>query len=349
MSMLLIVGNGLTIDFAKSVIPRSLQLKTKTSEILNWQFPILCYKQKEVKHVLPELHSAVKYVRNTNKKLGDFDIIEFLSNISTNIQYSVKLTELMYQCRGPWQRYFDIENPRYKDYNIDDIISYMLRLYLYGAFIWLDDEYKRCDASNWLWNKWFEQNHWRLEAVISFNYELVLERSLKYISPRSFQYILQHGCTSPTHIPVIKPHGSINFRADECAFKLYGSNPFDGSIFARKLDVPITVIDDWTSPNVLPDLILPKEYSYISSFKYVSQGYEFIKAVAPAISECVIVGLSYWEHDRPELNAIFQQLRPQTKISVVNPSPSPDLIVMLKSRFKNEPIIVKSPLKLLHK
>jgi hypothetical protein len=69
------------------------------------------------------------------------------------------------------------------------------------------------------------------------------------------------------------------------------------------------------------------------NFRHIAPGREFIRARSKNVTECIIVGISYWEHDRPELDFIFKTLRPETHVTVVDPKPSEELLTALKHRF----------------
>ena len=80
--ILMVVGNGLAIDFSKAVVPDALRLVT--SQPLGWDFTIPEADNRRAFDVFTELCEAVQFFRELYPDLAgdDFGIIEKISCIS---------------------------------------------------------------------------------------------------------------------------------------------------------------------------------------------------------------------------------------------------------------------------
>lgn len=316
MSILLIVGNGLTIDFTKSVVPDELQLDT--SAPLSWTFPVLAAEGQSSRDIFPEIYEAYAILSQNNPSLNDFEIIYMISKID--------FSELL--LKPVFEKYSIVKN--------SDFFPHKLRLYLGDAFRYLSDRYSNPDINNkklaWDWNRWFFSNIDALDAIISLNYDLIVEKNISFVTSAPVSYIVGQSCNWP--LPqFIKPHGSINFELS--GFKV---EDIYNTIMSRNRG-DVRVVRDYKSSFVSPDIILPMEYSTITGFPHISSGFSYIKKMAGKYNECVIAGISYWDHDRPEIDWILNQLKQETRITVVNPAPSPALLDTVKSRFTRVRIV----------
>jgi hypothetical protein len=68
------------------------------------------------------------------------------------------------------------------------------------------------------------------------------------------------------------------------------------------------------------DIVLPFEVSQQTTLPWVDQGYAVIREAAASADACVVVGLSYQECDRPEIDSITRRISPDTTIWLVDPA-----------------------------
>jgi len=269
-----------------------------------------------------------------------------LTHISSSIQDSSGVVKELCEGNGPWARHFKKADSR----EYETLISHLLRLYLHSAFIWFDLECEKYDATNWFWTHLFALICPRLGAIISFNYDLILERSMPAFSNYCLKYIVKNNhFLSKSTIPILKPHGSINFRIADGVFHFEDSdgvnsnrNIYTGNAIITGCNYPIKVVNDPTSFGFVSDIILPNEYSFSTSFQWVKPGYDMLKSMRGRFTECLIVGLSYSEPDQPELNRIFDLLGQNTKFTIVDPRPNPMLKSELSRRFTSKLIYFES-------
>ena len=211
------------------------------------------------------------------------------------------------------------------------ILHYQIRLYLNAFYSHMYDRYDKIDALLWPWNTWFRCNHWSLDTVVSFNYDLILEQNLYRSSHRMLKYTVA-GEPFGSSIAVFKPHGSINFAISPNEMNV-SRDGYKGGGIVELIDAPVVICQDLHAHKVLPDIVLPLEYSQIRGFQHVASGYKLVVDRAPCFNRCIIVGLSYWEHDRPEIDFVLDKLHPETAVTLVNPYPPCELISVLRGKF----------------
>lgn len=332
MDTLILAGNGLTIDFNTNVLHRNTSLDTRSP--LKWKFRIKAAENRWATEAFVELYEAITFAKRKTPGLTDFEIIEQLSRICRRTPSFLSLIHLIRKTNGRWVGH--LNNPHQQDNPLDkvgSILRYQLRLFLNTAFIHFHEISKQGNLNNWSWTRWMSVHAHRVLLICSFNYDLVIENTFRSVSRRPIRYLVGPG-DYRHFLPVFKPHGSINFEVSKHAICFDENIYSSGNIFERN-NTPITVVDEARlhESRISPDIVLPMEYSQITNFQYVIGGYQAVMRSASSIRYCVIGGLSFWEHDRPELNRIFQSLHPSTQIILVNPNPNRELLDCLKNRF----------------
>ncbi len=130
------------------------------------------------------------------------------------------------------------------------------------------------------------------------------------------------GIAAESGVPILKPHGSIDWRAPRSIFRF---------------EDRIRLIDIQTSIEAMPyaellyqrcdaQLVLPNEPSTITGRLAIKRGYEVVAAMAPECTHCVIAGISYWECDRQEIDYLIDQLSPKVCVVIANPCPPEDML-----------------------
>lgn len=93
-----------------------------------------------------------------------------------------------------------------------------------------------------------------------------------------------------------------------------------------------------TKTRVAVDLVLPTERSKISQYQWVEAGNRWLAQVSQQVRVLVIIGISYMDVDRDELDSIFGQLNKNTSTVVIDPYPNEDLLNKLRELYGSEPL-----------
>jgi hypothetical protein len=152
MKTCLIVGNGLTKDLCKYT-----GMELDPNQPFMWQ--VRC-SECEHANLLDDLQNAKTFIEDTrqrNPNINDFDIIgEFI--------------KLMPENRDNWPDNWP-ENLKW--------IHCELRQYMALAYSNFQLRLDELDKANWPWIAWFRFHSYKIMYIVSFNYDLVLERSLE--------------------------------------------------------------------------------------------------------------------------------------------------------------------------
>jgi hypothetical protein len=296
----LLVGNGFTLDYSE---PHGLYSS----------FPLKNFKNKDVKYSedflahLPEVTNKL-----INNKLSDYNAIENYVNTFKDLEE---------------ESFHHSEN---KDYNLFKDTKYdiainshiQLRRFLamaYSVFQLKLDQYN--DINNWKWVNWLTEHKDLLEFCISFNYDLVLENAL---NAAKVPYYRVGTNEFFDRVPLIKPHGSIDF--DVTNFISVDGSPW--AISASLNDgqfVEIVPKSKWLEPRIEADIISPSLYNTQTRLSWVKRMFDQYSTIAQNLDALVIIGCSYWSADRPEIDIFLQQLKRRTKVYVIDLNPNKDL------------------------
>jgi hypothetical protein len=102
MPIMLLVGNGLSIDLNATVVPDGRRLDT--TRPLGWNFPIRAAGNRDVFEVLAELREAIAFLRDQQPHLSDFEMIRELSQISAATPKHASIVEMIKATNGGWAR-----------------------------------------------------------------------------------------------------------------------------------------------------------------------------------------------------------------------------------------------------
>ena len=240
MPILLLVGNGVSIDLTRTVVPVAQRLDT--TKPLGWRFPVRARDNRDVFDVLAELREAIAFVRNRNPHLTDFETIREVSQISAATPQYAPVVELIRATNGRWVGHLR-QHPHFVQHPLDQagtILRHQLRLFLCAAFVHFYDVHAALDPRDWRWFRWLAQHGDRLGLVCSFNYDLVVEWAFAHASRRGLGYLIDNR-SRDRRLLTFKPHGSINFQIAPNAIQIGGNVYENGNIFERN-DTPITVL-----------------------------------------------------------------------------------------------------------
>ncbi|MFA9558894.1 hypothetical protein ACERII_16410 [Evansella sp. AB-rgal1] len=262
---------------------------------------------------------ATKLGLNPSEPFSHFNTDQITYNHFINYIPAIK-NELFKLAHTEQNDYAAIETfMKSKQYNTDK--DSQLRRFLAISYSIFQMKAENQHIHDWKWTKWFHQNKDKLELAISFNYELLLETALKAAGIPHYRT----GTTEPEQgIPVIKPHGSIDFDiVDEPATITRWNEPTRLHDTGHVHTVPKS---EWLDPRMEADIIPPRKNNYQRSLRWVKEGIRTFKSRASRIDTFIIVGLSYSLADREEVDQYLDCLHEDTRVIVVDPQPSEDLL-----------------------
>jgi hypothetical protein len=181
----------------------------------------------------------------------------------------------------------------------------------------------RRELLSWDWSRYVDCVKNGLEIVVSFNYDLVIERVFDELQIPFRRF----GLTDERHgVPTLKPHGSVDFEAAPSV----GLTPtWPVTIETDLADTPLRRLSaaEREQPRCNPELVPPNEASRIANFQWVAPGFEEFGARADALEQVIFLGHSYAAVDRPEIDRLLGYLTGQPRVVIANRTPPEDLVV----------------------
>lgn len=202
-----------------------------------------------------------------------------------------------------------------------------LRRFLALAYSKLQVEVEKYNYSNWSWVKWLYKHRKNIVCLISFNYDLILEKAFRMANVKN-TYRRVGVFNEKAGIPVIKPHGSIDFEIPDGLIGFGNEEDIWSSILSRNQysiggqgvikSVPYY---EWFKPRLQPDIIPPSQINYHKELGWVQDCFKTYSNVAKngGVDTFVIVGHSYAEVDRDEINDFISCLDRKSNFYIVNP------------------------------
>lgn len=292
-SLALIVGNGLTIDFVSQHVAAGLDT-WHPGQPLRWNIHS------------PEDESTKLIDR------PDFDVLR-RGVLAVPVE-APPLSDFERLRRG-----FDLCMPAGADRTpyLEQACRYLAESYSY--FHRMFDPYL---SDSWRWTEWLRHHSAVLHFAVSFNYDVVIERTLSKAG-------ISHGrigIADEPGLPLLKPHGSIDFGTSAV--------PNAPGILVMRSDFPQRRLtcEEMTRYRTECNLVLPLRSSHLREHQAVLPGFERWKVEARSFSCVVIAGVSYGEEDRPEVDTLLDGLTRGTDLIVVNPDPPSSLLDAARSR-----------------
>lgn len=297
-NILLIVGNGLSMDLRKWASP--LLEEWNPQYPLRWGVNTPGNSEVPFLESLPLFKEVITSLRQENPDISDFNIFK------RGLQLA----------KGNSSQLFNRL-----------LLSAEMEHFLAVAYSHFQLEVDRINVNSWPWLNWFDTYAKNIQGIVSFNYDLILESALRQsgVSVRRF------GVNSElSGVPMLKPHGSIDYRTEGISVPM--RYPLK-SVFPKN-NSPLKVLEknELLTPRPDVNIVLPNQYSPQINLPWVKPGYDWVRSVGPKFTHCIIVGLSHWDCDRPEIDYLLNSLTSQAKLIVANPTPSPYLISMLKKK-----------------
>lgn len=204
-----------------------------------------------------------------------------------------------------------------------------LRRFLAASYSLLQLKLDDYDISQWKWEKWLRENKNNLICSISFNYDLVLERALK-----SARVPYSRSGTNEVQkkVPIIKPHGSIDFDIPKQGFKIPYQSIWNSTFTLNDFGVVEIVPKwEWFLPRFEADIIPPSMENYQERLTWVKTLPEVYNSVAKDIEALIIIGSSYWDVDRPEIDRYLEGLPKTAIVYIANLEPEEVLLEKISS------------------
>ncbi|WMX58096.1 SIR2 family protein [Peribacillus sp. R9-11] len=215
--------------------------------------------------------------------------------------------------------------------NKNDVTKlHQLKTFLALSYSAFQEQVDLFDMTEWKWSNWLQQNREGLSCAVSLNYDLVLEKALNIAD---IPYSRVGSDENPIGTPIYKPHGSIDFDLSS----KFISIPFEGrwppNLIHNNDGGIVTVIpkEDFHQPRVQADIVPPSMHNINQNLRWVRGLYNNYLEKASQLDAFVIIGSSYWEVDRPEINFFLEKLPQTAKVYISNPEPDRDLVKKIRS------------------
>ena len=241
----------------------------------------------------------------------------------------------------------------------EESVMFDLGHYLTVAYSWFQVQLDYHAMSGWEWVDWCKRNRGRIQAVLSWNYDLVVERLLHRAGLR-YRYA---GISSPVLGPkkalgrrpalIAKPHGSCNFAPEGFSLSSVGDagDPTEPMTYPRLLHVSgydgaIRVLpkSELFSIRQVADIVLPGEQNRFRNYlTWVERTWSEFLTASSSATELVIVGFRMAEPDREEFEKMLSALKSVREITVVDPNPNPVLLELLEHRARVQAVTTPPP------
>lgn len=296
--VLVVVGNGLSIDLRQR-FPRLREWDTQRP--LSWRVDAPDRRQTPLIDLLPRAQRHIADARSVDPTLTDFEVFDAalraVKPTSDFIQTVVELRHLVALSFAEYQTQAD-------------------------RFV---------TALSWPWFRFFESIADRIHGVVSYNYDLNVETMIQACGRRMSHLALNDGTSG---LAIFKPHGSIDYVPAPNV--IGGPKPgYPLQIFMEMNDVPIVQLPrhGLRVPRYAADVVIPSEASGYSEFQWVAPGRSWLRSAGRNTSVLLVLGLSYWEVDRQEIDEVIESVVPTAKVVVADPFPKPELLRRLNQRF----------------
>jgi hypothetical protein len=201
----------------------------------------------------------------------------------------------------------------------------------YAAYQMQADRFVTAEA--WPWGQFIGSIAERLQGVISYNYDLNAETVLE---TRTVLRHLALPSVGRDGLPISKPHGSIDYVP--ASDMISGPKPrYPVERFFEMCDVPIQRLPRYglSAPRIAAQVVIPTEASGFTQFQWVKPGRTWVHAAGRGTKFLILMGVSYWPVDRPELDEIMDAVPESATAIVGNPRPDSALMARLGTRFRD--------------
>ncbi|MGZ4264145.1 MAG: hypothetical protein ACXVS6_08490 [Solirubrobacteraceae bacterium] len=295
----LVVGNGLTLDLIASVCPM-LRANWHPSRPLSWDVRV--EDGRPARECLPKFFAEVDALHADDPAASDFTLIDRVAAIAEARRRAANASH---------------PHERNEAGFAAALLDTELRHFLGIAYSALDLQLaEHCPMTGWRWMKYVERLGDSLLAVLSFNYETALERM---VSAAGIEFF--HCGIEPQHgLPLGKPHGSVDYAMHPSAI-VTEPPTYPPRNAISLMNVPMVRLGraDLSRPRLHVEVVPPMAASKIRNYQWVWPIFDAFRQLGPAIERCVLLGVSGWPVDQPELCDVLRVLNPATEVVVANP------------------------------
>jgi hypothetical protein len=82
---------------------------------------------------------------------------------------------------------------------------------------------------------------------------------------------------------------------------------------------------EWPIPRTQADIVPPSLSNFQRQLKWVDTNFQDFESKASELNAFIIIGSSYWDVDRPEIDFFLDQLPKNSTVYIGNPEPDKDL------------------------
>lgn len=192
--------------------------------------------------------------------------------------------------------------------------------YAYATFQLEFDKQLAKENVNTNFGEYIKNNHNKIALIISFNYDLILERIL---ASHNIPFYRIGTSEKESGIAIWKPHGSIDFNTPQVGIRINQpvGYPLNTAIHRNVNDKPTEIIDkkSWLEARRQVDLVLPTQSTDLQESGFNRIAKESFRKIKGQISEAMVFGISYMNCDREEIDSIL--LGNNWKIEIINTEP----------------------------
>lgn len=322
-NLVLIVGNGLTIDLLKCI--------SKTEDI-------------NTKNLFRN-GDKVEWPDGSNEKgFLSYKRCKNLWNLgarpSMNDNEAQELVEEIISCANtiPKNMLDDKSENIYVNAYFE-LVAYIKQLFIMYNKKVSEEDLSSSNIINWGWYKLIKRAYNSAEYqriyIITYNYDIYLERVLKV---HNIPFDIVGIEENDNKVKIVKPHGSISFCHKSINDKdtydikrssvLYEAELNDFEVRYERLDENYSVYA----------LIPPSGDSTRMLFKWAEEMRMKEKEIIKTLQEddkIIVSGLSYWHVDRKEIDDILTSIGAKSNVYMVNPNPPKVLNAVLSCIFDN--------------
>ena len=337
-NLLLILGNGFTIDYISSMG------KTDIIDVKN-----LFHKGHTVKFpdsgnpgFLSYKHCPSLWLLGARPNKENSESMAIIEEIIT---CSNMLFEYLQLASADSARLKLIETDNQSIYikAYSELIAYLKYLFIEYNNKISDEEIRAfLNQQTWGWTKFFKNmcDNYDKINIVTYNYDIWLERILNVLE---IEYsIIGFGMESKVNI--IKPHGSISFIPKSGKNVLYNINyaiDADGTDIDQ-LSVSYDELEQYDKSFLIPPAGDSSRHLSNTWAKKLRKSALAAVKDAKDLDDVYICGMSYWHVDRKELDELLINLNQTVNLALINPNPPKDLNAVLVSLFKNYMVFTSS-------
>lgn len=314
--IVVVCGNGLSIDLTRSYAPAALG-GWDTQRPLSWPVVTPGDPSTPLRTSLPLFDAALRRT-DVTRESSDFERCAVL----------VREFERRERDNAAGRRWSEACDTAIA------ALEFQMRHFLCVAYAQFQEQVDQVDLRAWRWAEWFYRHRGTFELIVSFNYDLVVERACESRGlPVDRIQVVRIG---PEHdgVRIFKPHGSVDFNYSSNALRVTFPYPYGDKWVVGDIDAPLDLVgkSELSKPRLCASIVLPTQSADLTFPRWIGPYYDQMVQRLGGVDYCVLAGLSYWEPDRVEIDKIIDALPPSAHVIVANPFPPPDLLRALAVR-----------------